>query len=74
MESPLLLRVLKNINPIEYLYGEDDRVLTLLELEDQITRREEGVINAQSLVMIQCVGCRQEDRNYCSRRVAAIKP
>ncbi len=23
--------------------------------------------NAQSLVMIQCVGCRNEDRNYCSR-------
>jgi heterodisulfide reductase subunit A len=25
------------------------------------------VINAESLVMIQCVGCRNEDRNYCSR-------
>ena len=25
------------------------------------------MINAQSLVMIQCVGCRKEDRNYCSR-------
>ena len=24
-------------------------------------------MNAQSLVMIQCVGCRQEDRNYCAR-------
>ena len=23
--------------------------------------------NAQSLVMIQCVGCRNEERNYCSR-------
>jgi len=53
--------------PTEYLYGEDDRVLTLLELEEQIAKREEKVINSQSLVMIQCVGCRQEDRNYCSR-------
>jgi len=53
--------------PTEYLYGEDDRVLTLLELEEQIAKREERVINSQSLVMIQCVGCRQEDRNYCSR-------
>jgi heterodisulfide reductase subunit A len=53
--------------PIEYLYGEDDRVLTLLELEAHIAKREERVINAQSLVMIQCVGCREEDRNYCSR-------
>jgi heterodisulfide reductase subunit A len=25
------------------------------------------VLNAQNLVMIQCVGCRNEDRNYCSR-------
>ena len=53
--------------PTEYLYGEDDRVMTQLELEEQITKGEERVINSQSLVMIQCVGCRQEDRNYCAR-------
>ena len=53
--------------PIEYLYGQDERVLTLLELEGRIARREEKVVNAQCLVMIQCVGCRNEDRNYCSR-------
>jgi heterodisulfide reductase subunit A len=53
--------------PTEYLYGKDDRVLTQLELEDQITKGEEKVINAESLVMIQCVGCRNEDRNYCAR-------
>jgi heterodisulfide reductase subunit A len=53
--------------PTEYLYGKDDRVMTLLELEDKIAKKEARVINSQSLVMIQCVGCRQEDRNYCSR-------
>jgi len=53
--------------PTEYLYGEDDRVLTQLELEERIARGEEGLANARSLVMIQCVGCRQEDRNYCAR-------
>jgi heterodisulfide reductase subunit A len=53
--------------PSEYLYGEDDRVLTQLELEERITRGEKALVNAQSLVMIQCVGCRQEDRNYCAR-------
>jgi heterodisulfide reductase subunit A len=53
--------------PTEYLYGQDDRVLTLLELEEQIAKREERVMNARSLVMIQCVGCRNEERNYCSR-------
>ena len=53
--------------PIEYLYGEDERVLTNLEMGEQIARGEEGLINSGSVVMIQCVGCRNEDRNYCSR-------
>ncbi len=53
--------------PAEYLYGEDDRVMTHLELEERIAKGEENVINAESLVMIQCVGCRNKDRNYCSR-------
>ena len=53
--------------PTEYLYGEDDRVMTHLELEERITKGDEKIINAQSLVMIQCVGCRNEERNYCSR-------
>ena len=53
--------------PTEYLYGKNDRVFTLLELEEQIAREEAKVTGAQSLVMIQCVGCRNKDRNYCSR-------
>jgi len=53
--------------PTEYLYGRDDRVMTHLELEERIAERDEKVIGSQNLVMIQCVGCRNEDRNYCSR-------
>ena len=53
--------------PTEYLYGQNDRVMTQLELEERIAKREEAVINSQTMVMIQCVGCRQEDRNYCAR-------
>ena len=53
--------------PTEYLYGKNERVLTHLELEEKIASSEESLINAKSLVMIQCVGCRNEDRNYCSR-------
>jgi heterodisulfide reductase subunit A len=53
--------------PTEYLYGEDERVLTQLELENQIASGENRIAECQSLVMIQCVGCRQEDRNYCAR-------
>jgi len=41
--------------------------MTQLELEEKIAKKEESVMNSQSLVMIQCVGCRQEDRNYCAR-------
>ena len=53
--------------PSEYLYGEDERVVTHLELEELITGADEKITNAKSLVMIQCVGCRNEERNYCSR-------
>ncbi|MHB1399620.1 MAG: FAD-dependent oxidoreductase [Trichloromonadaceae bacterium] len=53
--------------PTEYLYGSSDKVLTSLELEGEIHQQSERVLGAQSLVMIQCVGCRQTDRNYCSR-------
>jgi heterodisulfide reductase subunit A len=53
--------------PTEYLYGKDDKVMTQLELEEQIAKGEARLINSRSLVMIQCVGCRQEDRNYCAR-------
>jgi heterodisulfide reductase subunit A len=53
--------------PTEYLYGKDERVFTLLELEEQIAKGEARVTGAQSLVIIQCVGCREKDRNYCSR-------
>jgi heterodisulfide reductase subunit A len=53
--------------PTEFLYGEDERVMTNLELEERIARRDEAVTGARSLTMIQCVGCRNEDRNYCAR-------
>jgi heterodisulfide reductase subunit A len=53
--------------PTEYRYGEDERVVTHLELGERIARKDDTVTRAQSVVMIQCVGCRNQDRNYCSR-------
>ena len=53
--------------PTEYLYGKDERVATQVELGEKIAGKDEKVINAKSMVMIQCVGCRNEERNYCSR-------
>ena len=54
-------------SPTEYLYGKSDKVLTHLELEERIASRDEAVTGASTLVMIQCVGCRNEERDYCSR-------
>jgi len=53
--------------PAEYSYGESEQVMTLLELEAQIAGQAEQVDNARDVVMIQCVGCRNTERNYCSR-------
>jgi heterodisulfide reductase subunit A len=59
--------------PTEYLYGSDERVWTQLELEERIAGDDElaaernALSGAESLVMIQCVGCRQEGRDYCAR-------
>ncbi len=51
----------------EYLYGQEDRVVTHLELEGRIASQDERITKAQSAVMIQCVGCRNTERNYCSK-------
>ncbi|MFA7468369.1 MAG: FAD-dependent oxidoreductase, partial [Desulfotomaculaceae bacterium] len=53
--------------PVEYLYGQDQRVMTQLELDQAIAAAEPRVKNARSIVMIQCVGSRDEQRPYCSR-------
>ena len=50
--------------PSEYLYGQDKRVVTQLELEKQL---DEKTLKAKKVVMIQCVGSRNEKVPYCSR-------
>jgi len=49
----------------EYLYGQDPRVLTQRELEQQMA--EGTLARARTVVMIQCVGSREPERPYCSR-------
>jgi heterodisulfide reductase subunit A-like polyferredoxin len=51
--------------PKEFLYGEDDRVLTQTQLGDRLA--EKGTSDLDSVVMIQCVGSRNEERPNCSR-------
>ncbi|MBN1904754.1 MAG: CoB--CoM heterodisulfide reductase iron-sulfur subunit A family protein [Deltaproteobacteria bacterium] len=53
--------------PTEYLYSEAPNVVTNIELDEKIERDDEDIVNAKGMVMIQCVGCRNSDRNYCSR-------
>ena len=57
----------EELKPAEYLYGEDTRVLTLLELEAEIARDSKKLGQCNSLVMILCVGSREKERPYCSR-------
>jgi len=68
----------RQIEPTEYLYGQDERVITQRELEERLAeeeeaggrkqeaggRRQEGI---RSVVMIQCVGSRDDAHPYCSR-------
>jgi heterodisulfide reductase subunit A len=63
----ILATGVQEYRPTEYLYGEDERVWTQLELEERIHQEDEHLTSARSLVMIQCVGCRQEGRDYCAR-------
>jgi len=53
--------------PTEYLYGEDDRVLTHLELDAAISSGDKKVLEAKTVVFIQCVGSREPERPYCSK-------
>jgi heterodisulfide reductase subunit A len=50
-----------------YLYGEDNRVLTQLELEDRLHTNTLPMRPATRIVMIQCVGSREPEHPYCSR-------
>ncbi|UCF07996.1 MAG: CoB--CoM heterodisulfide reductase iron-sulfur subunit A family protein [Thermoplasmata archaeon] len=52
--------------PTEYLYGKNDKVLTQLEFDGVLFNNDLGK-DTKNMVMIQCVGCRNEERTYCSR-------
>ncbi len=50
----------------DFLYGQSDRVLTQVELEQRLTDKT-WPAKGQNVVMIQCVGSRNEKHPYCSR-------
>ena len=62
----------KEYRPHEYLYGEDARVLTQRELEQRLAGGDSLLDSGarggpKTVVMIQCVGSRDDERPYCSR-------
>ncbi len=61
--------------PEEYLYGSDDRITTQVDFSKQLQKDHEWAKNLKHVVMIQCVGSRNEDFSFCSRMCcsAAVK-
>ncbi len=53
--------------PTEYLYGKNPKVVTQRVMEEWIYENKAELQEANSIVMIQCVGSRDEERPYCSR-------
>jgi heterodisulfide reductase subunit A len=53
--------------PTEYLYGKNPRVLTQRTFEQWLAEDKAELKDVKSVVMIQCVGSRDETRPYCSR-------
>ena len=51
--------------PTEYFYPESDRAVTQIELSARLA--EKGAADLDSVVMIQCVGSRNEENPNCSR-------
>ncbi|MFX1586529.1 MAG: FAD-dependent oxidoreductase [Promethearchaeota archaeon] len=56
-------------NPMEYMHRKDERILTQQELEQKIVLNE---VDAKTVVMIQCVGSRNEIRPNCSRICCSV--
>jgi heterodisulfide reductase subunit A len=51
----------------EYLYGESSRIITQVELEKMLYEQNFPKPKLKNVVMIQCVGSREEGKMYCSR-------
>jgi heterodisulfide reductase subunit A len=54
----------REYKPTEYLYGQDERVMTQLELAQRLADKS---LDAKVVAMISCVGSRTKDNPMCSR-------
>ncbi len=51
----------------EYLCGKNEKVMTQMELEERISSGQIRADDLNTVVMINCVGSREDNRPYCSR-------
>ena len=56
----------KQAQTSEYLYGQSSGVMTQVELEEELHAGQFSA-KGRNVVMIQCVGSRDDERPYCSR-------
>ena len=66
----------QQVEPQDYLYGQDERVITQRDLETRLANGDPSgaagdadrmPAGVRSVVMIQCVGSRDDEHPYCSR-------
>jgi heterodisulfide reductase subunit A len=55
------------LQPDEYGYGRDARIITALELDRKFIEEDPSLKDISTAVFIQCVGSREPERMYCSR-------
>ena len=55
------------LKPDAYLYGDDPRVITGLELDRKLIQEDPSTWKQKTAVFIQCVGSRIPERPYCSK-------
>ncbi len=54
-------------NPDRYLYGQDSRVVTGMELQQRFIKNDPALDQLNAAAFIQCVGSRIPERPYCSK-------
>jgi heterodisulfide reductase subunit A len=55
------------LKPDQYLYGQDPRVVTSLELDRRLIDQDPSLRKVRSAAFVQCVGSRIKERPYCSK-------
>ena len=56
----------------EYAWGSDPRIITQVELERRIAEDPESLAGVRDVVMVQCVGSRNDEHAYCSKICCSV--